>query len=488
MKGGTTTATTEDYDLDMGGGGGGHSALFGLWSEQHTDEQKQVGTINRNQTQHQNVATSDASRDRRESFSFSTSINQLHTLLQSYHLGTNRVMFFMQPVPHMQDAVFSFVRGLRRIEGVQEFFLIVNRPTRVKGLCLEIALETAHLYARRAYMPRLIALSDLFTPVNLAKTEQALGIAVENNALFDYYREIRDAWNYCWPSERWAMSRTDWYPTDELMNLARQVLAKVPSIGIEDAALIFEEYEKSTGEFFVSGRRFCACWEPHTHEEDAADEPHAHEEDCEESSPASLSHCDPLPGAIVYSGTLGVAWSAPEGAQLYNAVNQSLNDALSSSLLSSDRLQYGQGELLSTDFMLEELTDLVREAGDALPRMSIGEFSAVRALDGRGLGEVPVDTPLREFARMSTNALSRRTALDAGAVRRLKKDVLLEALARVDARRLPEDRAGRLADEARHERNSRLAAHARGDARPSRARASKGKPQLKRPKTRVSTR
>jgi hypothetical protein len=89
MKGGTTTGTTEDYDLDLGGGGGGHSGIFGLWSEQHTGEQKQVGTIQRSQTQNQNVATSDASRDRRESYSFSTSINQLHTLLQSYHLGTN---------------------------------------------------------------------------------------------------------------------------------------------------------------------------------------------------------------------------------------------------------------------------------------------------------------------------------------------------------------------------------------------------------------
>ena len=87
-------------------------------------------------------------------------------------------MFFLQPAPHMQDTKFSFVGGLRRLEGVQEFFLVVNRPEHIKGLCLEIALETAHDYVRRRYYPRLIPIADLYAPGNLAKTEGAPGAAI----------------------------------------------------------------------------------------------------------------------------------------------------------------------------------------------------------------------------------------------------------------------------------------------------------------------
>ena len=91
-----------------------------------------------------------------------TLISQLYSLLQGYHVGTNRVVFFMQPRPHIQDMKFTFVHGPRRLEGIQEFFLVVNRPKSISGLCVEAALETAHLDEQRNYRPRLISVHELY--------------------------------------------------------------------------------------------------------------------------------------------------------------------------------------------------------------------------------------------------------------------------------------------------------------------------------------
>ncbi|MHC1764552.1 MAG: hypothetical protein AB9869_09620 [Verrucomicrobiia bacterium] len=471
MKGNTTTGTTEDYDLDMGGGSGGHSGIFGLWSEQHSGEQKQVGTIQRRQTQDQNVATSDASRDRRESYSFSTSINQLHTLLQSYHLGTNRAMFFLQPTPHMQDAKFSFVRGLRRIEGIQEFFLIINRPAHVKGFCLEAALETAHLDVRRAYYPRLIPLSDLFSPGNLAKTDWALGIDVTQNSFFKAFADFRDAWNSWWPTDRLAAQKDGWYPSTPDEARASEVIVKVPEIGIQDAALIFEEYEASTGKFFVAGRRFCVCWEP---KENATplpeDNPHA--ESCEESSSANISGCDRSPGSIVYEGLSQLApihyRTAQSQAQYQNALTASLNQELAASLLSSNRSAYGKMSFFSTEVMLEELTELARTSREALPiDRPVADFRAIRALESRESSRAFPEMKFLDFIQLPTESLVRKLDIAADEARRIRLEVLLEALGSVNRERLQEaDPDGRL--ESRQARDERSAAAGRGTAVPGR--------------------
>jgi hypothetical protein len=473
LKGNTTTGTTEDYDLDTGGGSGGHSGVFGLWSEQHSGETKQVGTIQRHQTQDQNVATSDASRDRRESYSFSTSINQLYTLLQTFHIGTNRAMFFLQPTPHMQDAKFSFVQGLRRIEGVQEFFLIVNRPEHVKGLCLEIALETAHDYVRRRYSPRLIAISDLYAPGNLAKTEAALGAAIMPSGLVDWYRAIRDAWNLMWPDQRWAANKSTWSPTNAAEGLAAEVPVKIPGIGAQDVALIFEEYEASTGYYFVAGRRFCACWTP---PESSAEDG---EQACEVSSPANLSHCDPDPGGISLAEVYDTpARTTQHMAQYYNARNQSLNEALSSSLLSPRREPFATRSFFATGFMVEELIQLVHRADEALRgERPIRELAGLSPELKARLGPLE-DLSLREFTRMSTRELARRLAVGEIEALKVQSDVLVAALASLDRGKLPITDAAK-PDERMHERDMRFAASARGDARPHGDRPQDARPNRK---------
>lgn len=86
------------------------------------------------------------SQERSETQSTSTELQQLYNLLSAYHLGTNRGVFLMLPRPHMLQPTIrrSFVQGVRSIEGVQEFFLIISRPKDMEGICVEAELDTAH--------------------------------------------------------------------------------------------------------------------------------------------------------------------------------------------------------------------------------------------------------------------------------------------------------------------------------------------------------
>jgi hypothetical protein len=334
-------------------------------------------------------------------------------------------------------------------------------------------------------MPRLIPLNDLFNPANLAKTEEAIGSAVKNNTAFDWYRSVRDAWNSLWPSDRWTISQQGWYPANPTDGLAAEVRGRVPEIGTQDVALIFEEYEAHTGSFFVGGRRFCACWLPTTHESEEGEghapsdgaEPPPPEEPCEESSAASLSTCDPVPGAIVFADKLGAAAYTEAGArtaQFYNAMTATLNEALSSSLLSADRNAYGRGSFFATDFMLEELVQLAREAVQS--ERKIGEMRALRTVAKEVQGRMKRGTTLRQFASMPTATMMHEWGIDAPTARRLKMDVLLEVLEQADLKLLPptEEEPADLSED-RHQRELRLATSARGTAKPRAAPRSKAR-------------
>ncbi|MFG3604430.1 hypothetical protein [Micromonospora chersina] len=99
------------------------------------------------QTDNDSFSTqSDNARERRERTGTSTNLSQMYNLLTGYHVGTNRATFVMLPRPHMLQATDhrTFVKGLRMIEGVQEFFLVVRRPEGMDGLCVEVMLDTGH--------------------------------------------------------------------------------------------------------------------------------------------------------------------------------------------------------------------------------------------------------------------------------------------------------------------------------------------------------
>jgi hypothetical protein len=149
-KGTTSTDSIEIANIDRGGsvsgnvtvntpeGGGG-----GGFTVTHNQE---VGTRSNLGTQAVNLVTTDASREKRESFSHTTNLSQLYQLLDSYHSGTNRAIFFLNARPHIVDSPFTFVNGPRRLEGVQEFFLVVRRPKEMDNFCVKAVLETAHLH------------------------------------------------------------------------------------------------------------------------------------------------------------------------------------------------------------------------------------------------------------------------------------------------------------------------------------------------------
>jgi hypothetical protein len=110
---------------------GGSASMTGSWGNTSSD---------------QTTTQVDASRETRETQGSTTNITQQYNLLTGYHAGTNRAAFLMLPRPHtLQPTDYrTFVRGLRMIEGVQEFFLIVSRPLELPGICIEATLETGH--------------------------------------------------------------------------------------------------------------------------------------------------------------------------------------------------------------------------------------------------------------------------------------------------------------------------------------------------------
>ena len=136
-KGTTETKATEESNILTGASasfsapfGGGSASVSGEW-----------GTREKSGTETVDMTTTDASRERRETTSHTTSFNQLYQLLNAYHLGTNRCVFLVAPRPHIVTTEtgqidFNLLDGPRRLEGIQNFFLVVEAPKQLKGLCL----------------------------------------------------------------------------------------------------------------------------------------------------------------------------------------------------------------------------------------------------------------------------------------------------------------------------------------------------------------
>jgi hypothetical protein len=89
--------------------------------------------------------STDAGQEKRETFSYTTQISQMYHQLDSYHIGTNRALFFIHPRPHTIETEHTFVNGPRNIEGIQEFMFVVARPKDTGDICVEAYLETGHI-------------------------------------------------------------------------------------------------------------------------------------------------------------------------------------------------------------------------------------------------------------------------------------------------------------------------------------------------------
>lgn len=140
------TDSQEVMDIDMGG-----STQVGLEVPDvggisfGSSSQGQWGTKQLNSNESMESRTTDSSQEKRETYSFSTQISQMYNQLNSYHIGTNRAVFFVQPRPHVLEQPTGFVRGPRAVEGIQEFFLVVAQPTDQEDFCVSVRLDTGHL-------------------------------------------------------------------------------------------------------------------------------------------------------------------------------------------------------------------------------------------------------------------------------------------------------------------------------------------------------
>jgi hypothetical protein len=152
-KGAGTTKSQEVLDIDKGksvsgqvqvsgqyAGVGGGVGVGGSYTHNIEQGTKALGQQGRSRTE-----TTDSLREAREATSHTTQLTQMYNLLQAYHVGTNRVMFYVTPRPHSLEEPSGFIRGPREIDGVQDFFLIVNQDEDQKLPCLSVRLDTGHL-------------------------------------------------------------------------------------------------------------------------------------------------------------------------------------------------------------------------------------------------------------------------------------------------------------------------------------------------------
>lgn len=459
LKGTTTTDTTEKYELDLGGRGYGWNFVQAA-AGQH-------GNVTSNQTQDQSVTTVDASREKRESNAYSTSLNHIYSLLQSYHLGTNRAVFLLQPRPRIQDAHATFVRGIRRLEGVQEFFLIINRPRAVKGICIEAALETAHFYAERTYRPRLVTESEALRPENLDKTEEAIGTSSGGTSLPSLYPEqfaLVETWND--QASSWGhllaigyATQVNWVGWETVLQLIGSgyftrdqwgdlvdVAMRTPGIKASDkVSLLFDKFESNTGKMFVTGRRLCTCLLPAEGDSNdggsEGDEASAPDDvSVESSSGDHLSTCDEPP-SIVFEKDLSPSnvvqgpelASSDSYASTVNDMSNSIGNELLASLGSSERVSYGSRSFLQSEFIMDELSQVVRLLADAgVNDVSAADVDAFKPLLGRGLGVASGVHGVLGLGQMSTRAVARDLGVSSREATAVRLDMLRHALQALD--------------------------------------------------------
>jgi hypothetical protein len=95
-----------------------------------------------------NQKTTDTSREARETLSRTTQSSQMYQLFNGYHLGSNRALFVVAPRPHtvseQSQTEFNLIDGSRKLEGIQEVFLVMHMPKDLEGFCIQAGLDTGH--------------------------------------------------------------------------------------------------------------------------------------------------------------------------------------------------------------------------------------------------------------------------------------------------------------------------------------------------------
>jgi hypothetical protein len=190
-KGAGGSQSTEVLDIDQGFSVGMQGSYAGTGGGFNVSRQGQWGTKNMSQEDQSNIRTTDSQREARDTVSHTTQISQMYNLLQAYHQGTNRALFYLAPRPHVLEEPSGFIRGPRVLDGIQEFFLIVNQDAQQGDPCLSVRLDTAHLTQedvmdvdRSKQAVPLEIVKDVPAP---AKDDGSKTPAESNNPLYDCY-------------------------------------------------------------------------------------------------------------------------------------------------------------------------------------------------------------------------------------------------------------------------------------------------------------
>ncbi|MBL8740286.1 MAG: hypothetical protein JNK04_04300, partial [Myxococcales bacterium] len=133
-----TKGSTSVSSLEYGASAG--FSIGGFGADADIKKTSSDTTVNQN--------TTDTSREARETVSRTTSSSQMYQLFNGYHLGTNRALFVVAPRPHTvssgSQTEFNLIDGERKLEGIQDIFLVVHMPRSLSGLCVQAGLDTGH--------------------------------------------------------------------------------------------------------------------------------------------------------------------------------------------------------------------------------------------------------------------------------------------------------------------------------------------------------
>jgi hypothetical protein len=131
---GSTSVTGMEYGASLG------FSFKGVGAGASITKTTSDTTVNQN--------TTDTSKEARETLSRTTSSSQMYQLFNGYHLGTNRALFLVAPRPHTVSDVaqteFNLIDGERKLEGVQDVFIVVHMPNTLDGFCIQASLDTGH--------------------------------------------------------------------------------------------------------------------------------------------------------------------------------------------------------------------------------------------------------------------------------------------------------------------------------------------------------
>jgi hypothetical protein len=181
----------EVLDIDQGGGIQAQFAGFGGG----LTRSGQWGAKSLGKEDSSNVTTNDGSREARETQAFTTQLSQMYTLLQAYHLGTNRVFVYITPRPHTVEPPTGF-SAPRALDGVQELFFVVSQDADDELPCVTARLDTGHLSVEaendfdRSKPPQVLTV-DCHAPAPLPGDTSATPTQIGSSAFYGcFYKTV----------------------------------------------------------------------------------------------------------------------------------------------------------------------------------------------------------------------------------------------------------------------------------------------------------